>query len=161
MTINLQDISHADLRHMLGNRALNSATFAIDGTNTENVQTGATLNYTVKGIFYSKATVAEIDISGLTGLSSDALADLKTQMFGLEINAAGTISVVFGDQILTSEITAGDRDVDWPKASDDLNTLFAVVKVVNATGSAWTFGTTDLDASGVTDTYYNLSVSSF
>ena len=161
MTMNLQNMNHADLRHLLGNMTFNSGVLAIDGTNTENVQTGATIEFTVKGIHYTKAAVAEIDLSTLTGLPSTALADGYTQMFGLELVAGGTISVVYGEQIATADITSGDQVVDWPIASDGLSTVFGAIKVANASGSDWTLGTTDLDAAGITDTYYNICRSSY
>ena len=156
----LQDVPQQYLRDLFGNHVYNSGVFAIDGTNTENVQTGATLEYTIKGIHYTKATVAEIDVSTLTGLPTDALADGYTQIFGMEIDAAGTISVVYGEQVSTAAITAGTKELDWPVASASTSVLFAAVKVVNATGSDFVFGTTGLDTAGITDTYYNLNGSS-
>jgi len=159
MTMNLQNVDHADLRHLLGNMTFNSGVLAIDA-NSENVQTTATIEFSVKGIHYTKAAVAEIDVSTLTGLSSTALADGKTQIFGLELVSGGTISVVYGEQKATADITAGTQVADWPVASDDLSTIFGAVKVVNASGADFVFGTTGLDASGITDTYYNICRSS-
>lgn len=161
MTMNLQDVGHQDIRHLLGNRAYTIGTLAIDGTNTENVQTTGAVVYSIKGILYSKAAVAEIDISALSGLPTTALADGYTQIFGLELDSAGTITVVYGEQRLTADITAGDKELDWPKASDDDHTMFGAIKVANATGSDFTFGTTGLDTAGITDTYYNLALSSY
>lgn len=160
MTFRLEDVEHAGLRHMLGNRCYSKGVLAIDA-NTENVQTTVAVDYSIKGIMYQKAAVAEIDVSGLGGLSSTALADGYTQIFGLALNSAGTITVVPGDQVLTADITAGTQIANWPSAIDDDTVLFGAVKVVNATGSAFTFGTTGLDTSGITDTYYDLAVSSF
>ena len=160
MNATLQNVEHAMLRHLLGNRCHTKGVLAIDA-NTENVQTTVIITYSIRGIMYTKAAVAEIDISALGGLSSTALADGYTQIFGLALNAAGTITVVPGDQVLTADITAGTKIAHWPSAIDDATVLFGAVKVVNATGSAFTFGTTGLDTSGITDTYYDLSVSSF
>ena len=160
MTATLQDVEHAALRHLLGNRCYTKGVLAIDA-NTENVQTTVIVTYSIRGVMYNKAAVAEIDVSALDGLSSTALADGYTQIFGLALNAAGTITVVPGDQVLTADITAGTQVAHWPAAIDDATVLFGAVKVVNATGSAFTFGTTGLDTAGITDTYYDLAVSSF
>jgi len=160
MTMNLQNLNHADLRHLLGNMTFNSGVLAIDA-NSENVQTTATVEFTIKGIHYTKAAVAAIDVSTLTGLSTTALADGYTQIFGLELVAGGTISIVYGEQVLTADITSGDQVADWPVASDDLSVIFGAVKVVNASSADFVFGTTGLDASGITDTYYNICRSSF
>ena len=162
LTSSLQDIDHVDLRHLLGNRCMTSGILAIDGTNTENVQTTGTVVFTVKGILYSLATIAEIDVSGLGGLPTTALATAYTQIFGLEASTdASTVTVVFGEQVLTASITDGTKELSWPRASTEAHTIFGCIKVVNATGSDWTFGTTDLDVANVTDTYYNMSVSSY
>lgn len=157
----LQDVDHRALRHLLGNRCYTSGVLAIDA-NTNDVQTTAAVVYTVKGILYSLAAIAAIDLSGLGGLPDDALATGYTQIFGLEASTdASTVTVVYGEQVLTADITSGARELDWPIASSDAHTIFGCVKVVNATGSNFTFGTTGLDTSGITDTYYNMSVSSF
>lgn len=161
MAKRLQDVDHQDLRHLLGNQCFTRGVLAIDA-NTNDVQTTAACVYTVKGILYSLAAIAAIDISGLTGLPTTALADGYTQIFGFEASTdASTVTVVYGDQVATADITAGTQVADWPTASSDLHTIFGAVKVVNATGSAFTFGTTGLDTSGITDTYYNVGLSSY
>ncbi len=161
MTGKLQGIGHVNTRHLMGNKALSSGTLAIHGTNAENVKTSATITFTIKGIFYSKSAAAEIDLSTLSGLPTTALADGKTQIFGLELNSSGTVSVVYGEQVDTADIAAGDAEVNWPVASDDDHTIFGAIKVVNASGSDFTLGATALSATGVTDTYYNLMNSSY
>jgi len=114
----------------------------------------------VKGIIYSLSAIAAIDVSGLGGLSSTALADGKTQIFGLEASTdASTVTIVYGAQVSTADITAGDAEVSWPRASSTDHTIFGAVKVVNASSADFTFGTTELSASGITDTYYNVSLS--
>lgn len=161
MVMKLQDVNHQEMRHLLGNFALTDGGLDIDDANTENVETNAAITYVIKGIFYAKSATAEIDISGLSGLPTTALADGYTQIFGLELNAAGTFSVVYGEQVATADITSGDRDPDWPVASDDDHTIVGAVKVANATGTTFTFGTTGLDTAGITDTYYDLCRSSY
>jgi len=152
----IQDLGRQSDRDLHGNKVFNSGALAIDA-NPNDVETTAAVNYTIKGIFYQLAAQAAIDLSTLTGLPTTALADGYTQIFGLEVNAAGTISVVYGEQISTAAITAGTQELDWPVASSTSTVVFAAVKVGNASGSDFTFGTTSLATAGVTDTYYNLS----
>lgn len=157
----LQDVEHAHIRHLLGNRCHTSGILAIDA-NTNDVQTTAAVVYSVKGILYSLAAIAAIDVSGLGGLPTTALADGYTQIFGLEASTdASTVTVVYGEQVLTADITSGAKELSWPRASTENHTIFGCVKVVNASGADFTFGTTGLDASGITDTYYNMAVSSY
>lgn len=158
VTANLGDEGQAYLRNLLGNMCFTRGVLAIDA-NTNDVQTTAACVYSVKGILYSLAAIAAIDLSGLGGLPTTALADGKTQIFGLEASTdASTVTVVYGDQVTTADITSGDAEVSWPRASTTNHTIFGAVKVVNATGSAFTFGTTGLDTSGITDTYLNVSL---
>ena len=50
----LDDLNHAAIR-ALGNRSLNSAALAINAASAATFKTTATLNYTIDGVFYSKA----------------------------------------------------------------------------------------------------------
>ena len=151
----LNDINKRALRQLLGCMCLTDADLAIHGANAENVLTANAIEYLINGEYKTLAAQAEIDISGLTGLPDDALPDGYTQVFGLQVNAAGTISVVWGQQILNTEIDAG-RLVNFPNP-DEGNSMFGAVKVKNATGSDFTFGTTALDTANITDTYYDLA----
>lgn len=145
-------------RLMHGTRTLTFATLAIDGTNAENVQTGNAIDFCIDGVLYTKATVAEIDISALDvideqGVASamTAQATAKDRIYLLAIDKSGNIHVIEGQDVDTGE------DAFCPGCPAD-HAPFGAVKVANATGSDFTFGTTDLDTSGITDTYFNLAL---
>lgn len=163
----LRDIPQAALRELLGNRSLNSGVLAIDA-NTNDVQTSAAVNYIIDGVFYQLAIQAAIDLSTLYVIGEDgtvesaangytALPDGYTCVYLLVVGTAGTIRVVEGTQVSNAAITAGTKTAECPSCPPEY-APFGAVKVANASGSSFTFGTTGLDASGVTDTYYNLAV---
>lgn len=143
-------------RLMLGNRALSYGNLAIDA-NTENVQTGNAVEFCIDGVLYSKAAVAEIDVSGLAVIDEQgdtttmsAQATGYDRIYLLVLNSSGTIKVVQGQAVATGESC-------YCPGCPAGYAPFGAVKVANATGSNFTFGTTGLDTSGITDTYYNLS----
>lgn len=153
----LEDIPGKEERAMLGNRCLGFATLAIDA-NTENVQTGTAFSYCINGIMYTKAAVAEIDVSALAVIDEagdtttmSAQATATDRWYLLVVNSAGTIKVVQGQAV------ASGGDCLIPGCPEDY-APFGAVKVENATGSDFTFGTTGLDTANITDTYMNLSV---
>lgn len=144
-------------RLMLGTRALSYGNLAIDA-NSENVQTGNAVEFCIDGVLYSKAAVAEIDISGLDVIDEQGAASAMTaqatatdRIYLLALDASGNIHVIQGQAVATGE------DCYCPGCPAD-HAPFGAVKVANATGSNFTFGTTGLDTSGITDTYFNLSV---
>ncbi len=152
------DIDYAALRHVIANRAYSKGVIAIDGTNTENVQTSAAVDYSIGGVMYQLAITAEIDVSGLGVLTEagatttmTAQADLTDRIYLLVLNTAGAIKVIQGAAVATGATC-------YCPSVPDSYCAFAAVKVKNATGSAFTFGTTDLDTSGVTDTYFDLTM---
>lgn len=112
---------------------------------------GAGFDYAIKGIAYHKAESANIDDVPLV-LSTQA-AD-TTCLYLVQINAAGTLSVVKGEEVLNTDLVAGNKVLHWPRpTSDDYCPVGAFkVKTVAVT---FTAGTTNLDADGVTDTYYD------
>lgn len=154
----LQDVQHKVLRDLLGTFCAAKAGLSIDA-NTNDVETDNAIDYFIGGIGYTKAAQTAIDISGLGAPSEGtngvgvSVANLYTQVFLFQINAAGTITVVAGDAVLTADITAGTKDVSWPNPSADC-CPFGAVKIVNTSGSAFVFGTTTGMATYAT--YYDL-----
>lgn len=153
----LRNIDHAADRE-LTNRAFTIGVLAIDDSNTENVQTTAAVVFSINGVLYSKAAVAEIDVSGLDVLdesgaetSMTAQVTATDRIYLLILDSGGNIKVVQGEAVATGETCY------CPVCPPD-HAAFGAVKVANATGSDFTFGTTGLDTSGITDTYYNLSI---
>lgn len=154
----LRAIGQQNDRLMLGTRALSYGLIAIHGTNAENVKTTNAVEFCIDGVMYSKAAASEIDISGLDVIDEQgaasamtAQATAKDRIYLLALDKDGNIHVVQGQDVDTG------ADCFCP-GCPALHAPFAAVKVANATGSDFTFGTTDLDTSGITDTYFNLSV---
>ena len=155
----LNAIPHELTRRTLGNVCLASVGLAIHGTNTENVLTANAVALVNGGLFNAFAAQTEIDISGKSFFDAagdsitapTSVPDGYTCKFVLAANSADAIVVICGKPILTSQ---GD-DADWPILPDGY-APFGGIKVGNASGAAFVIGTTDLDAAGITDTYYNL-----
>lgn len=152
------DIDHADLRQAIANRAYSKGVIAIDGTNAENVQTSAAVDYSINGVMYQLAITAEIDVSGLGVLTEKgatttmtAQATATDRIYLLVLNTSAAIKVVQGVAVATGETCY------CPRVPPN-HCAFAAIKVANASGSAFTFGTTSLATSGVTDTYFDLTM---
>ena len=141
------------------NMTLDDVGLAIHGTNTENVLTANAADQIINGVFNALAADTEIDISALSFYDGDgnllsavtALADGYEAKYVLANNASDTQICCIGWPMLTSQ---GD-DADWPNVPTGY-APFGGIKVVNASGADFTIGTTALDASGITDTYYDL-----
>lgn len=152
------DINHAAMRHMISNRAYSKGVLAIDGTNAENIQTSAAVDYSIGGVMYQLAITAEIDVSGLgvidetgTATTLTAQADLTDRIYLLVLNTSAAIKIIQGAAVATGETCY------CPTVPENY-CAFGAVKVKNATGSAFTFGTTALSTSGITDTYFDLTM---
>lgn len=158
LTATLGDVQHNTLRYLLGTFCAGVCGFGIDG-NANDVQTTAAVDYFIKGIGYTLAADAALDISAdVDNIADiDALPTGYTCVYVFEADASGNYTVSAGEQVLTADITAGTKTADWPAPTSADVCPFAAVKVVNATGSNYVFGTTALDTAGITDTYYNLA----
>jgi len=147
-----------------GNLALNSGALAA-GTNTGTIKTTAAIAYTIDGVFKSKATTDNISIavSGPSGVYSDpgngsftGQTGGSTRIYGLFLDAAGAVSVVPGAIANTAKLAAGTESLQWPAAQRN-KACFGALRIAVTAGTTFIPGTTALDASGVTGTFYNLS----
>ena len=146
------------IRNTTANRCFGKAGLAIHGANVENVQTVAAVDYSIAGVLYQLAITAEIDLSACDFITETAGADTVSaqakntdRAYLLVLNAAGTVKVIQG----TAVATAGTCVV--PGCPDGYAPL-GVIKVANGNSATFTLGTTGLDAAGVTDTYYDVSL---
>ena len=112
---------------------------------------GTGFNYSIDGMMYYL-----ISTDDFWTMSGDTVSDDSECIFLLCINAAGTMSVVQGDAILTADLTSGKEVLTWPVPGDDVCPVGAVR--VTTDGATYIPGTTSLAAGTVTDTYYNFSV---
>lgn len=137
-----------------GNITMNSGAVAA-GTNAGSIKTTATVNYTINGVFKSKAATDNIALPAPSAASTYTAGEFQVipigmkSLFALFIDTAGTFS--FGQSALVS---GDDPAPVIPQSSD-----CAVVAVftVKATSAIFTPGTTVL-GTGNTTTYYNTSV---
>jgi len=104
---------------------------------------GAGVDYCIKGIMYHKADAATVAIT-----AGDVQPVLTTALYVVCLNSAGTLSTVKGGEALSGGI------LHWPEIDEDLCPIGAI-KVALADAATFTPGTTDLDASDVTATYYD------
>ena len=170
MSLNFDDILKAsylvnqdliEIATKLLNRTLSIGTFAKKNASDPDMKTTTTLYFVINGIVYSLAAAATIDVSGLTfyDSSGNELAAVPTQTAEYDavylfcVKADGTIIVVKGDEVETGELCVLP---DVPATLRETYVPFGALKVVNAT-NAFTPGTTNTDASGVTATAYDLS----
>ena len=115
-----------------------------EGTNANTFKTTNTLTYTSNGVFKSKAATDNLAFSAGT-----ALAASQACLFGVWINAAGTVTTSQGP------IVAAGDPCPVPGAPAAALTLVGLIKVTTSSSGAFTPGSTDLSASGVTGAYYD------
>jgi len=125
---------------------LSKAGLAIHGANSENVLTANAFEYSIAGVAYSYAAQAEIDISALT-FTPTALATANQRIYLLYVTSAGVLDILEGDDHASAAVVP---------ATPAGRVALGYIKVVNATGSPFTLGTTGLDTANITDTYVDL-----
>lgn len=123
-------------------------------SNTENIETDNTIYFRHKGLIYSVAAIAEIDISSLSG-AGDTIATSKYGVLYVFVNTAGTADV-------ETDKTAQDYSTlieAWSAFSVASNTLppgtddvcIGAVLVLEGGSGAFTWGTGNIG--GETETY--------
>ncbi len=166
----LSDVTNGAIRQILGNRVLNRAALAIDGTAAQHVQTTNAIEYSVDGVIYNKAALNDQSIAvthGWNGVAGSGYVQPAntTVFYTLGLNAAGTLCSVQGSysgQKLSSDPTVGVGqavagatwvgDGSIPDVPSGY-TAFGIVKVTTA-GSTFTPGTTALTGLG---TFYDVT----
>lgn len=132
--------------------AVSSAGLA-EGTSAATIRTaapnGAGTDFAILGLGYHKADTDNIAVT------AHAQQAVSTKcLYLVQIDSAGTVSTKKGDEVLTTDLTAGTKVLQWPKPDADKCPLGAY-KVETDGSTTFTNGTTDLGAAGITDTYYN------
>ena len=149
--------------------ALASAGLA-EGTNANTIKTTADITYTIDGRFYSKATTDNIAISysgatvyqaaagGIQAVNGGFTGGVNgsTRIYGIFLNASGAASIVPGPIVDSAELAAGRVALPFPDAPNGVCPIGAL-RVALTAGTTFTPGSTDLSASGVTATFYNLA----
>lgn len=122
--------------------------FAAKATADPDIKTTATCYLALSTGAIGSLTAGNIDVSAIAGYTPTALATAKQRYYLLHVEAAtGTLGCTEGADHASAAVLpatpTGEIAVGW-------------VKVANATGSNFTFGTTNLDTASLTVTYGDL-----
>lgn len=140
-----------------------------EGTNANTIKTANNITYTIDGRFYSKAATDNIAISysgpsvyqaaaggvqAVNGSFTGAVGG-STRLYLICLDTAGAVSIVPGQIVNTAELSAGRVALQFP--DDPINVCpIGALRVALTAGTTFTPGSTDLSASGVTGTFYDL-----
>jgi len=116
------------------------------------VATAVATTFSIDGIAYSRAAAA----TDLPLSADDAQGLLTKCLYLICSDAAGAITSVKGTAVLTADLVAGTKVLQWPTPLAT-TCVIGAVKIQTASTANFTPGTTALDATNVTDTYYDLS----
>ena len=128
--------------------------------------TANAFNYSIGGKAYAKATVSNGDTAALTdantGVGFVALAADQAACFLWLVNAAGTVAVAQGPVVdidgITDDFKEDGGRPEFPSVPDGYVPFAYQLIQTNGASSAWTFGTSLWNATGVTDGLVDISV---
>ena len=141
-----------------------------EGTNANTIQTANNITYTIDGKFYSKSATDNIAISysgasvyqaaaggvqAINGGFTGAVGG-STRLYLIALDTSGAVSILPGAIVNTAELTAGRVALQFPDAPKGVCPIGAL-RVALTAGTAFTPGSTDLSATGVTATFIDLA----
>ncbi len=140
-----------------------------EGTNANTIQTANNITYTIDGRFYSKSATDNIAISyagasvyqaaagGVQAVNGGFSGGVNgsTRLYLITLDASGNVGIVPGQIVDSAELAAGRVALQFPDAPKGVCPIGAL-RIALTAGTAFTPGSTDLSASGVTDTFYDL-----
>lgn len=139
--MNLNDVARG------GTMALGCAGLAVDANGTTDAETLADFPYAINGKTYTLTSGdGDVKFDGFTVTAG------YTALFLVQVNAAGTITVLKSNEAKNADFAAGDDVLHWPELTAN-NCPIGAVKIVAT--AVFTGGTTAL-GTGNTATYYNL-----
>lgn len=133
-----------------GTMCLGCAGLMIDASAKADAETLANVPYAIDGLTYT-LTSGDGDVP----LDGNTVTAGYTALFLALVDASGTITVTKSGEVDNDELTAGSATIPWPEVTADTCPIGAI-KIKNASESVFTGGTTLLDASDITSTFYNL-----
>jgi len=112
---------------------------------------GTGIDYCIDGIMYNVA-----DSATNKPFTADTVQAVLTKcLYLVVVDSAGTVTTIKGTAVLSADLTAGTKVLKWPELPANKAPLGAV-KIALASTATFTPGTTALDATNVTATYYDL-----
>lgn len=116
---------------------------------------GAGVDFAINGICYHLADADNIDtgVPVNTDISAVQAADTNC-LYLIQLDSSGTLSVVKGEDVLTTDLTNG-KALQWPKPTANRCPIGGVK--VATVAVTFTLATTTFDASGVTETWYDFA----
>ena len=106
---------------------------------------GAGIDYSIKGVMYHKADTDDLSLSTGTTITGPAEC-----IFGILIDSSGNVTSVQGP---IKTIGDDSKVLAWPPSNDDDKCLIGGIVVSVADTYSFIPNTTDLGATGITDTY--------
>lgn len=137
--------------------SLGSAGLA-EGTNANTFQIANILHFVINGRAYRKAVTDNIAFAAETALTSAFVAQAakKVCVYFFFIDSGGTVTVSQGTQYAaTTEQDYVSRAIDWPQVTD--KACFGAMKIQTNNSATFTPASTDLGATDVVDTFYNVA----
>lgn len=165
-------ISDGGLRKVLMNMCLNAPVLAINAAGAATVKTTGAIDCSFDGIVKSKAALSAQSIAVThdfmgkpvaSGFAAYAQPAGTRVVYVLSVNAAGNVAVSQGTYLGQRLPKRGDLSVTYDGTGDvpmepDGYTAFGAI-VINLAGAAtFTPGTTALDATNVTATFYDVAI---
>jgi len=149
----MQDGDMYDLFTNLKNSVMNGCYadggLGMDAASSANIETTATISYTIDGVWYSKVASGSISVSGKYN-GTPASQNVSTYAKYLVcVNAAGNFSIIKGNE---HAIAANALLPALPSGY----AAIGYFQILTSSTVTYKPGTTRLDATGVTDTYVDL-----
>lgn len=130
-----------------GFQSLTAAGLA-EGTNANTYKTTNTLAYTINGVFKSKSATDNVAFTSGIGTVPPSSAAL----YAVWIDTSGNLSNTRGPVVDAAD------PCPVPTQTTANVALVGLIKVVTSSAATFTPGSTDLSATGVTDTFFDCSV---
>ena len=168
----ISSVASESLRKVLGNRCLTKVALAIDATAAATIQSAGEINFTVGGVFFTKAALNDQSIAPthrfngapVTTVNPAYVQPVSTKViYVVALNAAGTVAIVqgsfAGQKIVHNDDLSkvGNGTGDIPQEPDGY-TAIGFFEVATNGATTFTPGTTALNAAGVTVVYTDVSV---
>lgn len=138
-----------------GNLCLSKVTLDKNGVGAATFRNTGTINYTVDGIYYTRAAfTAQAFSAGHAALVGNGNNGGRACVFGVWLDAAGNITTTQGPIVNMIDVVNRVTAVPIPDQVPG-RTMIGMIFVRTNSSTTFTPGTTALDASGVTTLYYD------